>query len=106
MPFVGEAGFAASGSVNIARAIALAGLTGNAALDTFSLVTHEGDPVMSIFGLLFGVGGVAALEREAASYARMGKMRRDTDPEEIARLGDSVHEQAMSVQKIVRSCNL
>lgn len=106
VPFVGEAGFAALGAVNIARAIALAGLTGNAALDTFSLVTHEGDPVMSIFGLLFGVGGVAALEREAASYARMGKMRRDMDPEEIARLGDSVHEQAMSVQKIVRSCNL
>lgn len=36
----------------------------------------------------------------------MGRMRREIDVKENAKLGDSVHDQALSIQTIVRSCNL
>lgn len=106
VPFVGEVGTASAGLITIGRAITLAGLASNVVLDTYALVENHDSPVMSIFGLPMGVGGVAAMEREAASYAKMGKMRRDLDPKEIAKLGDSVHEQALSIQSMVRSCSL
>lgn len=54
--------------VNTERTISLAGLAENDALDTFSPVNHESDPVTSTFGLHSGVGDVEPLEREGASY--------------------------------------
>lgn len=103
VPFVGEEAAAAAGLTLVARAIALAGGAANLGYDIDTIVGDPRSAPFLIFGWLLGAGGVAKLDRNSDSFAKMAAARKGMT-DEIAKLGSIVDDTATTIQKITRSC--
>lgn len=100
---VGEAAAGAAGLASLGRAITLASFGGNAAFDIYTAVQDKDNAALAVIGLLLGVGGAAAAAREGDSFATLGAARRSGSGK-IAEMGRLVDDQALSIQKILKSC--
>jgi hypothetical protein len=104
VPFVGEIGAATAGLGAIATTIAIAGLAANAALDIYTIVEDPESAPMTALGLLFGVGGLAAVARDAEGLAKIASLRRTMSGSEVLSMGSTVDEDAALIQRITKSC--
>ncbi|KAI9645025.1 hypothetical protein NHQ30_007064 [Ciborinia camelliae] len=104
--FVGEAGAELAGLATIASTIAIAGEVANAAFTIYTMVEDPASAPMSALGLLFGIGGIAAVSRDAEGLARVAALRREMTADDVAAMGATVEDQAASVQKIIKDCSL
>ncbi|PQE24790.1 alpha-13-glucanase mutanase protein [Rutstroemia sp. NJR-2017a BVV2] len=104
VPFVGEIGAATAGLGAIATTIAIAGLAANAALDIYTIVEDPSSAPMTALGLLFGVGGLGAVARDAEGLAKIAALRRTMSGSEVVSLGATVDEDATFIQRITKSC--
>ncbi|PQE29794.1 alpha-1,3-glucanase mutanase protein [Rutstroemia sp. NJR-2017a WRK4] len=104
VPFVGEIGAATAGLGAIATTIAIAGLAANAALDIYTIVEDPDSAPMAALGLLFGIGGLGAVARDAEGLAKIAALRRTMSGSEVVSLGATVDEDAALIQRITKSC--
>lgn len=104
VPFIGEEAAAAAGLSSMARAIALAGGAANLGYDIDTVVGQPSSAPFLILGWLLGAGGVAKLDRNSDSFAKMAKERQSMT-DQIAKLGSIVDDTATTIQKITRSCS-
>lgn len=61
---------------------------------------------VTAFGLLFGLGGIAAAPRDAEGLSEVAALRREMKADDVAAMGATVDDQAVLVQKIMRECSL
>ncbi|PQE03158.1 alpha-13-glucanase mutanase protein [Rutstroemia sp. NJR-2017a BBW] len=104
VPFVGEIGAATAGLGAIATTIAIAGLAANAALGIYTIVEDPDSAQMAALGLLFGIGGLGAVARDAEGLAKIAALRRTMGGSEVVLLGATVDEDAALIQRITKSC--
>ncbi|ESZ94750.1 alpha-1,3-glucanase/mutanase [Sclerotinia borealis F-4128] len=104
VPFVGEAGAALAGLAVIARTIAIAGEVANTAFSIYTIVDDPASAPMTALSLLFGLGGVAAVSRDAEVFAKVAALRREMKAADVAAMSSTVEEQVALVQKIIKEC--
>ncbi|KAH7077168.1 hypothetical protein FB567DRAFT_608132 [Paraphoma chrysanthemicola] len=100
VPFLGEVATITAGLVQVARLIAIAGISDNAALCLQDIVENAAMAPLAILGLLSGGRLKAPKEfKDAAAFIRT------MSGENIASLGTNFAKQDAMIQKIVRSCS-
>nr|OQO24051.1 hypothetical protein B0A51_05021 [Rachicladosporium sp. CCFEE 5018] len=77
IPIVGEEIAAAAGFATLARAIAIAGEVGNAALGVYDTVNDPSSAVVNILGMLVGVGAIAKVSRDGKGIGDVANLRRE-----------------------------
>ncbi|KAK3938836.1 glycoside hydrolase superfamily [Diplogelasinospora grovesii] len=87
VPVVGEEAAAAAGLATLAKAIAIAGELGNAALAIYDTVQDPSSAIINILGMLFGVGSITKATRDGTGIGAIAKLRRGMKPEEVTALG-------------------
>lgn len=106
VPVVGEEVAVAAGLTAVARAIAIAGEVGNAALGIYDTVNNPKSAVVNIFGLLLGVGAIAKVTRDGTGIAKVAKVRNEMKAADIAGLGSIVKSHDDKLQSILKFCKL
>lgn len=103
VPYVGEEIFAALDFTALASAMAMAGVAGGLGLDVYTIVEDPESAYMVVMGWLVGAGGVAALDRDADSFARMAA-KRASSISELTDLGTIAEDVASDIKSIALSC--
>ncbi|KAL5045986.1 hypothetical protein BDW71DRAFT_207965 [Aspergillus fruticulosus] len=105
VPYIGEVGLLAAGATNLARVAAIAGEVANTAFGIYEMVEDPDSALMSVMGMLFGAGGVAAAARDGAGMAKMANARRGLTAADIEKLGAVFVKRDKVLQSIVRRCS-
>lgn len=101
VPMVGEGIAAGLGLSNLARIIAIAGELGNAALATYDTVKNPESAVVNMLGMLFGVGSIAKVSRDAKGLNQVASWRKGMKAGEITSLGKIFENGDSMVQSIL-----
>lgn len=106
VPIVGEEIALAAGFASLARAIAMAGEVGNAALGIYDTVKDPKSAVVNILGMLLGVGAIVKASRDAKGLSDVAKIRRGMSGDAIAGLGKIFKDNDDKLQAIAKVCKL
>ncbi|KAK4545949.1 hypothetical protein LTR36_002513 [Oleoguttula mirabilis] len=106
IPVVGEEIALAAGFASLARAIAIAGELGNAALAVYDTVQDPKSAVVNILGMLVAVGAIAKASRDGKGIGDIATIRRGMKPDDIAGLGSIFKNNDDKLQSIMKVCKL
>lgn len=106
VPVVGEEIAMAAGFASLARAIAISGELGNAAVGIYDTVNDPKSAVVNILGMLLGVGAVARATRDGKGIADIAKIRQGMKEAEISAMGRIFKENDDTLQNIAKVCKL
>ena len=106
VPIVGEEVAAAAGLASLARAIAIAGEVGNAALGIYDTVEDPKSAIVNILGMLVGAGAIAKVSRDGKGLGDVAKLRRGMSADDVAGLGNIFKSQDDKLQNIMKVCRL
>ncbi|OJJ96909.1 hypothetical protein ASPACDRAFT_1859003 [Aspergillus aculeatus ATCC 16872] len=104
VPIVGEEVAAAAGMASLARAIAIAGEIGNAALGIYDTVDDPSSAVVNIIGMLLDVRAIAKVSRDGQGIASVAKLRRAMTSDEVAAMGSIFKANDDNLQAIMKVC--
>lgn len=104
VPVIGEELALAAGFATLARAIALAGELGNAALGIYDTVEDPKSAVVNILGMLLGVGAIAKVARDGKGIGDVANIRRGMSGDAVASLGKIFKDNDDTLQSIAKVC--
>ena len=102
VPFVGEEVALAAGLGSLAKAIAIAGELGNAALALFDSVQNPSSALMNVLGMLLGVGGFTKATRDGTGLAPLAALRKGMNPDDAKAFGKIFQDKDGLLQSIMK----
>ncbi|KAM0325563.1 hypothetical protein ACHAQA_007550 [Verticillium albo-atrum] len=99
IPFVGQFAAMAVGAATVARMIAMAGLTANAAFSIADIVDDPANAAMAIMGLLS-----AGRVRKPRDFISLGTARRAQTKAGVSKMGATFKKHDDSLQKVLGNC--
>lgn len=103
---VGEEIATAAGFASLARAIAIAGELGNAALGIYDTVQDPKSAIVNILGMLVGVGVIAKASRDGPGIAAIANLRRSMSADNVSGLGNIFKANDDKLQGILKVCRM
>lgn len=104
VPIIGEEAASLAGLASLARAIAIAGEAGNAALSIYDTVKSPDSAIINILGMLVGVGTIAKVSRDGEGIGKVAKVSRGMDPNTIKSLGTVFKKNTDKLQTTMKFC--
>jgi chitinase len=89
---------------SVARAIAIAGEVGNAALGIYDTVDDPKSAIVNILGMLLGVGAIAKVSRDGKGVGDVANVRRGMSADSVSSLGRIFKSNDDTLQSVLNVC--
>jgi hypothetical protein len=105
VPFIGEIGAVLAGAATLARIALIAGESANLAFSIYGMVDDPDSAIMSVVGMMFGLGGVTRVGRNPKGFRDMAAKRAGLRASDgVSKLGGNFKKRDDALQDIVRAC--
>lgn len=100
VPVAGEVMSAVAGLATIGRIVALLGVAGNVAYDSYTIFKDPENAPLAIFGLILAPLGLT----DVLALAKAARLARGMDAKDAVKLGTSVGKRLATLNKVAKMC--